>query len=43
MAASMKLGGFSNTQSLKAHIAMKDFNEQEEKQVIKTQNFDILA
>jgi hypothetical protein len=31
MAASMKLGGFSNTQSLKAHIAMKDYNEQEEK------------
>jgi len=27
----MKLGGFNNTQSLKAHIAMKDYNEQEEK------------
>ena len=39
----MKLGGFNNTQSLKAHIAMKDYNEQEEKQVIKTQNVDILA
>ena len=36
MAASMKLGGFKNAASLKAHLAIKDYQEVEDKHVGKS-------